>query len=238
MIVILSAADAQIRLASGTMACPECGGVLSKWGHARIRTVRGPGTGTVTVQPARARCTVCTKTQVLLPAVLQVRRADTTEVIGNALIHKANGLGFRRIAARIDRPESTVRRWLRRVPPDHLHWLSTQANRRLISIAVEVFSSIRYSLNLLHHTLTTLAAAIRVRRPAVGADRDLHARPTPLPAAEPLTSAARGVYARPQRAVTVPTTPSTRRPHRHHADHEPESARNPSPFNMTPSSAF
>jgi len=53
-------------------------------------------------------------------------------------------VGFRRIAARIARAESTVRRWLRRVPPDHLHWLITQANRRLISIAVEVFSSIRY----------------------------------------------------------------------------------------------
>ena len=112
----------------------------------------------MTVQPARARCTACTKTQVLLPAELHVRRADTTEVIGNALTHKANGLGFRRIAVRIERPESTVRRWLRRVPPDHLHWLSAQANRRLISIAVEVFNSIRYSGDPLHHALTVLAA--------------------------------------------------------------------------------
>jgi hypothetical protein len=159
VIVILSAADAQRRLASGAMACPGCGGVLAKWGHGRIRTVRGPATSTVTVQPARARCIVCAKTQVLLPAELQVRRADTTEVIGNALIHKANGLGFRRIAARIDRPESTVRRWLRRVPPDHLHWLTTQANRRLIAIAVEVFRSITYSGNPLHHAMTVLAAA-------------------------------------------------------------------------------
>ncbi|HYN72748.1 MAG TPA: hypothetical protein VES60_09625 [Nakamurella sp.] len=94
----------------------------------------------------------------LLPAELQVRRADTTEVIGNALIHKANGLGFRRIAARIDRPESTVRRWLRRVPPEHLHWLGTQANQQLITIAVEVFSTIRYAGNPLRHTLTVLAA--------------------------------------------------------------------------------
>ena len=131
---------------------------LGKWGHARIRTVRGPGASTVTVRPARARCAACTTTQVLSPAELLVRRADTTEVIGNALIHKANGLGFRRIATRINRPESTVRRWLRRVPPEHLHWLGTQANRRIIAIAVEVFSAIRYSGNLLHHTLTVLAA--------------------------------------------------------------------------------
>lgn len=158
MIVILSAADAESRLASGAMACPECGGVLGKWGRARTRTVRGPGTSTVTVRPARARCTACTKTQVLLPAELQVRRADTTEVIGNALIHKANGLGVRRIAARIDRPESTVRRWLRRVPPHHLHRLTTHANQRLITIAVEVFSSIKYSGDPLRHALTVLAA--------------------------------------------------------------------------------
>ncbi len=158
MIVVLSAADAQRRLASGAMACPECAGVLAKWGHGRSRTVRGPGTSAVTVRPARARCIVCAKTQVLLPAELQVRHADTTEVIGNALIHRVNGLGFRRIAARIDRPESTVRRWLRRVPPDHLHWLSTQANQRLIAIAVEVFSSIRYCGDPLRHALTVLAA--------------------------------------------------------------------------------
>lgn len=170
MIVILSAADAQSRLASGTMACPQCGGVLSKWGHGRIRTVRGPGTSTVTVQPARARCTACTKTHVLLPAELQVRRADTTEVIGNALIDKANGLGFRRIAARIDRPESTVRRWLRRVPPDHLHRLTTHANQRLISIAVEVFGSIRYCGEPLRHALTVLAATAFHDRQRFGFD--------------------------------------------------------------------
>jgi hypothetical protein len=124
VIVILCAADAQRHLVSGAMACPECGEVVTKWGHGRIRTIRGSGASTVTVQPARAHCTACTKTQVLLPAELQVRRADTTAVIGNALTHKANGLGFRRIAVRIERPESTVHRWLRRVPPDHLHWLS------------------------------------------------------------------------------------------------------------------
>jgi hypothetical protein len=113
----------------------------------------------VTLQPARARCTGCATTHVLLPAELQVRRADTTEVIGNALIHKANGLGFRRIAARIDRPESTVRRWLRRVPPDHLHRLTTRANQRLIAIAVEVLSSIKYGGDPLRHALTVLSAA-------------------------------------------------------------------------------
>lgn len=225
MIVILSAADAERRLASGTMACPECGGVLSKWGYGRIRTVRGPGTGTVTVRPARARCTACSKTHVLLPAELQVRRADTTEVIGNALIHKANGLGFRRIAARIDRPESTVRRWLRRVPPDHLHWLTTQANRRLIAIAVEVFSTIRYSGDPLLHTLTVLAAAAFHDKQRFGfgdppwALIGTYVRGRLLcPPRSPLTSAARGGIRMPaagrhraDHTVNVMTTPSPRR---------------------------
>jgi transposase-like protein len=158
VIVVLSAADAERRLASGAMACPQCGAPLVRWGRARPRTVRGPGTEAVIVQPARARCSGCATTQVLLPAELQVRRADTTEVIGNALIDKVNGLGFRRIAARIDRPESTVRRWLRRVPPDHLHRLTTHANQHLIAIAVEVYSSIRYCGDPLRHALTMLAA--------------------------------------------------------------------------------
>ncbi|GAC1407186.1 MAG: hypothetical protein NVSMB60_27460 [Mycobacterium sp.] len=140
------------------MACPQCNTALVRWGRARNRTVRGPGTSTVTVQPARARCPRCATTHVLLPAELSVRRADTTEVIGNALIHNANGLGFRRIAARIDRPESTVRRWLRRVPPDHLHRLTTRANQHLIAIAVEAYSSIRYCGDPLRHALTVLAA--------------------------------------------------------------------------------
>ena len=38
--------------------------------------------------------------QVLLPAALQPRRADSTEVIGTALARKAEGLGYRRIATR------------------------------------------------------------------------------------------------------------------------------------------
>jgi Homeodomain-like domain len=52
-----------------------------------------------------------------------VRRADSTEAIGNALAAKANGAGYRSIAARCGRPESTVRRWLRAVRAPHAHWL-------------------------------------------------------------------------------------------------------------------
>ena len=67
-------------------------------------------------RPRRVRCRGCGATQVLLPAALQPRRADCTEVIGTALARKAEGLGHRRIAAALGRSPSTVRRWLRRAP--------------------------------------------------------------------------------------------------------------------------
>ena len=71
---------------------------------------------------------------------LQPRRADTTEVIGTALAHKANGLGFRRIAARLGRAESTVRRWLRRATAKHLSWAYQQGATRLIQLAPDAFT--------------------------------------------------------------------------------------------------
>jgi hypothetical protein len=50
---------------------------------------------------------------VLLPAWCLARRADAGEVIGLALEAKAAGSGHRVIAARLGRPASTVRGWLR-----------------------------------------------------------------------------------------------------------------------------
>lgn len=117
----------------------------------------------MTARPVRVRCAGCSKTQVLLPTALRVRRADTTEVIGTALVHKANGLGYRRIAEGLDRPESTVRRWLRRVPPEHLHWMYTQGCERLATYAADAFSRIRNTRNPLQHTLTMAAAAFHAR---------------------------------------------------------------------------
>lgn len=49
----------------------------------------------------------------LLPAWTVARRRDGAEVIGHALLAKAEGLGHRRIAAQLDRPPGTVRGWLR-----------------------------------------------------------------------------------------------------------------------------
>jgi hypothetical protein len=53
-------------------------------------------------------------THVLVPEDTLVRRRDAAEVIGAALVEKANGSGHRRIALALGRPVSTVRGWLRR----------------------------------------------------------------------------------------------------------------------------
>jgi transposase-like protein len=78
------------------------------------RLVRQRDGSTRPVQPRRARCGSCHATRVLLSASCQPRLADATEVVGAALAAKATGLGYRRIAATLARPRSTVRRWLRR----------------------------------------------------------------------------------------------------------------------------
>jgi hypothetical protein len=62
-------------------------------------------------------------TQVLLPSWCLPRRADAAEVIGAALVAKADGYGHRSIAAWLDHPPSTVRTWLRRARAGHVAWL-------------------------------------------------------------------------------------------------------------------
>lgn len=111
--VEIDAGVVEERLRSGGLACPGCGGVLTGWGRARARTVRGPD-GPVQMVPRRSRCTGCRATHVLLPVLVLLRRADTAVVIGAALAAKAAGLGHRQIAARLRRPATTVRGWLRR----------------------------------------------------------------------------------------------------------------------------
>jgi hypothetical protein len=100
-------------LLAGYLGCPAagCGAALGPWGWARERLVRGLGR----VHPRRARCRGCQVTQVLLPASVLLRRADTVTVIGAALLAKASGLGHRPIARDLGVAESTVRDWLRRI---------------------------------------------------------------------------------------------------------------------------
>ena len=138
MIVVACPDRAERILQTGSMRCPRCRGRLRPFGHGRTRTVRGRGTATLRVTPRRARCGDCGGTQILLPATLTVRRADSTEVIGAALAAKAGGAGFRAIAATLARPVSTVRSWLRRVPDQHARWLYERAVQRSVEIDREL----------------------------------------------------------------------------------------------------
>ena len=88
---------AEETLLAGDLPCPRCRGALRPFGNGRTRTVRGIGADTVTVTPRRARCADCRVTQILLPTALTVRRADSTEAIGTALVGHARGAGHRSI---------------------------------------------------------------------------------------------------------------------------------------------
>ena len=104
---------------AGELLCPEegCGGVLRRWWWARPRIIEvgllGRGACRVRGHPRRGRCRRCGRTQVLLPAGLFSRRADGGSVIGLVLMLAVVGLGFRRSAGLLGRPESTVRDWVR-----------------------------------------------------------------------------------------------------------------------------
>jgi hypothetical protein len=113
MTVGLNGGAVEIDLCAGLLGCPVvgCGAVLRPWGSARERVVRGVGR----LLPRRGRCGGCGVTQVLLPASVLLRRADTVTVIGAGLLAKASGLGHRRVAMLLRVPSSTVRGWLRRI---------------------------------------------------------------------------------------------------------------------------
>lgn len=103
----------EARLAGGELCCPGCDGVLAPWGYARWRTIRDVD-GEVRVRPRRSQCGSCEITHVLLPDGCLLRRRDSVEVIGSALVEHSRGVGYRPIAERLGRPPSTVRGWLRR----------------------------------------------------------------------------------------------------------------------------
>src|SRR5262245_48089809 len=123
MIGIVDPQRAEADLTAGELDCPGCGATLRPWGYARARRVRDHASTTLTLRPRRARCVTCGATQVLLLGSVLPRRADTTAVIGTALLASAGGAGYRRIAAELGRPLSTVRRWLRLVRGAHTQWL-------------------------------------------------------------------------------------------------------------------
>jgi hypothetical protein len=155
---------AEQMLLAGELPCPRCRVCFARSATAGTRTVRGVGAETVTVTPRRARCADCRVTQILLPTALIVRCADSTEAIGNALVAHARGAGHRSIAARLGRPESTVRRWLRGVRDPHAQWLYRRGVDRAAAIDRELLVRPAPQRTTLGHALNLLAgAALRYR---------------------------------------------------------------------------
>ena len=116
-------------LSSGGLGCPDCAGVLRRWGWARVRTVRGAGGLRVWLRPRRSRCAECGRTHVLLPVFVLVRRADVAAVIGAALVLAAAGAGFRTVAAGLGVAQCTVRGWLRRFRARAEEWRAVFTRR-------------------------------------------------------------------------------------------------------------
>ena len=159
MMIVGSLVQSEAALLAGEISCQGCPGRLRPHGHARARTVRGLGDTRLSVRPRRARCAGCGRTQVLLPAALSVRRADTVEVIGTALAAKAAGSGHRTIATLLGRPASTVRRWLRRVPESHTQWLYEQAVHHAFRLNPDILVRPKPWPSLLGWSLNILAGA-------------------------------------------------------------------------------
>ena len=168
MIGVADPGQAGTDLAGGTLSCPSCTGPLQPLGHARARSVRDHGTTTLLLRPRRARCRSCRGTHVLLPAVVAPRRADTTAVIGSALQASARGTGYRRIAAQLQLPLSTVRRWIRAFrDPAHIEWLRTQGMVWLVRVDLDVINTLAPQATRLGDALTALADAALVLRARV-----------------------------------------------------------------------
>lgn len=161
MIGIVDLQRAEADLVAGELTCPVpgCGGMLRPWGYGRSRRIRDHASMTLTLRPRRGRCVTCGTTRVLLLGSVLPRRADTTAVIGTALLASAGGTGYRRIAADIGRPLSTVRRWLRSVRGDHTAWLHAQGVAWIHRIDREVFATITPAQTELGDALIALAAA-------------------------------------------------------------------------------
>jgi hypothetical protein len=164
MIGIVDLARAEADLTAGELTCPGCGGMLRPWGYGRTRRVRDHGSRTLTLRPRRGRCVACGVTQVLLLGSVLPRRADTTAVIGTALLASTGGAGYRRIAEKIVRPLSTVRRWLRSVRGAHPQWLHAQGVAWIHRVDREVFATITPAHTALGDALTALAAAAEAIR--------------------------------------------------------------------------
>lgn len=133
--IVITPERVEAALAAGELSCPACSGRLSPWGFARSRDVR-LAHELRPLTPRRARCAGCASTHVLSPSWMVPRRRDGAEVIGEALCLAAEGVGHRRIARGLGRPEGTVRGWLR-AARQRAESLRACATRRIVSLDAE-----------------------------------------------------------------------------------------------------
>lgn len=98
-------------IAPPAVRCPACGGPTAPWSGYR-RYLRSDALLVIFVP--RVRCRSCGRTDALLPWFVLPFRYDTVDVIGAALELHVGGVGMRRIALTLARPETTVRDWIRR----------------------------------------------------------------------------------------------------------------------------
>ena len=159
MIMVVDVEAAEADLAAGVLACPHCGGRLRPWSWAPKRRVRLLD-GAAVVRPRRTRCATCRRTHLLVPSWCLPRRADAVEVVGTALVAHAAGRGHRRIATDLDRPVSTVRRWLRAVRGAHRRWLYRQGVEHTARLAPELLAEVVAAPTELGDALAALAAAV------------------------------------------------------------------------------
>ncbi|MHB8440274.1 MAG: hypothetical protein ACYDD4_14110 [Acidimicrobiales bacterium] len=113
MVVIVDADEDKVEadLLAGLLTCPDCVGELAPWGRSVLRELRRL-VGEVWIRPRRSMCRSCKKSHVLLPDSTLLRRRDGVEVIGKALLMRAEGTSIAHIAAELGRLVETVRGWL------------------------------------------------------------------------------------------------------------------------------
>jgi hypothetical protein len=115
-------------------------------------------------------CWRCGRVNVVLPAWCVPGRSDDAETIGVALLAANRGHGHRRIAARLHRPATTVRGWLRAVR-GQAQALRGRAHVREYQLETDPQFRPLPAGTPLGDALTALAAAAFAARRFIGVDR-------------------------------------------------------------------
>jgi hypothetical protein len=85
---------------------------------------------------------------------------DSAAVVGAALVAKASGRGLRRIAADLQRPVSTVNRWLRSARGEHVTWLRGRGVHHAHTLDPNVLTGLVPQAGPLGDAMQALAAAV------------------------------------------------------------------------------